>query len=78
MVHARGREFAVNGEMVEKGTQLADEHQASIRCHARSLELDFQKSVERELKWLVFFFTHRVTTSGVRLLVSEPNENRVQ
>ena len=36
--------------------QFPNENQATIRGDARSLEIDFQKSVEGELKRLVFFF----------------------
>jgi hypothetical protein len=39
--------------------QLANENQATIRSHSRSLEIDLQGSMERELKWLVLVLTHR-------------------
>ena len=43
--------------------QFPNENQATIRGDARSLEIDFEKSVEGELKRLVFFFTHWVLAS---------------
>jgi hypothetical protein len=33
--------------------QLANQHQSGNRRHMRSLELDLQEPVERELKWLM-------------------------
>src|SRR5579864_2845869 len=48
--------------------QLADEQQARVRRHARSLEVDLQESVECELKRLVLFFTHRVSSSIQRFV----------
>jgi len=38
--------------------------QASVRGNARSLKIDLQGSIERELKVLVLFLPHRVLTSG--------------
>ena len=55
-----------------------DEQQARIRRHARSLEVDLQESVERELKRLVFFFTHRVSPSVAVFLASEPMKIRAR
>ena len=52
--------------------QFPNENQATIRGDARSLEIDFEKSVEGELKRLVFFFTHRVLTSMASLSGSSP------
>ena len=43
--------------------QFPKENQATIRGDARSFEIDFEKSVEGELKRLVFFFTHWVLAS---------------
>ena len=43
--------------------QFSDEKKPAIGCHTRSLEIDFEKSVEGELKRLVFFFTHWVLAS---------------
>src|ERR1019366_1126313 len=41
--------------------------QATIRRYSRSLEIDFQRGVEGELKGLVLLFTHWVQASGVSL-----------
>jgi hypothetical protein len=38
--------------------QLAHQNQATIRRNSRSLEIDFERAIERELKWLVFYLTH--------------------
>jgi hypothetical protein len=38
------------------------QNQASIGSHSRSLEIDLQGSIERELKALMLFLTHRVRT----------------
>src|SRR5712692_5405464 len=43
--------------------QLAGQNQATIGSHSRSLEIDLQGSIERELKWLILFLTHWVLTS---------------
>ncbi len=40
----------------ESFIQFANENQTAIRGDSRSLEIDFEKSIERELKRLVFFF----------------------
>ena len=55
-----GDEFAE----AETFVQLAHQDEAPIRCDARSLEIDLQRSVERELEWLIFSLTHWVLTSG--------------
>ena len=52
--------------------QLADQNQARVGGDARSLKRDFQKPVERELKGLGFFLTHRVSPILAGFLVSEP------
>ena len=56
----------------ESFIQFANENQTAIRGDSRSLEIDFEKSIERELKRLVFFFTHRVLTSMASLSGSSP------
>jgi hypothetical protein len=43
--------------------QFAHQDEAAIRRDARPLEIDLQRSVERELKWLLFSLTHWVLTS---------------
>ena len=43
--------------------QLAHQNQATIGSHSRSLEIDLQGSIERELKGLILFLTHGVCTS---------------
>src|ERR1019366_5605384 len=43
------------------------QQQATIRRYSRSLEIDFQRGVEGELKGLVLLFTHWVQASGVSL-----------
>jgi hypothetical protein len=44
--------------------QLPHQNQATVRRDSRSLEIDLQGAVERKLKGLVLFLTHRVLTSG--------------
>ena len=56
----------------ESFIQFANENQTAIRGDSRSLEIDFEKSIERELKRLVFFFTYRVLTSMASLSGSSP------
>ena len=56
----------------ESFIQFANENQTAIRGDSRSLEIDFEKSIERELKRLVLFFTHRVLTSMASLSGSNP------
>jgi len=43
--------------------QLANQNQATIGGHSRSLEIDLQGCFERELNGLVLFFTRGVCTS---------------
>jgi len=43
--------------------QLPHQNQATIGSHSRSLEINLQGSIERELKGLVLFVTHWVWTS---------------
>ncbi len=58
----------------ESFIQFANENQTVIRGDSRSLEIDFEKSIERELKRLVFFFTYRVLTSMASSSGSSPYE----
>jgi hypothetical protein len=44
--------------------QLANQNQATIGSHSRSLEIDLQGSIKGELKWLILFLTQGVCTSG--------------
>jgi hypothetical protein len=43
--------------------QLTNQNQATVGGDARSLEVDLEKTVERELKRLVLFVTHWVSSS---------------
>ena len=56
--------------------QLAHQNEAGVGGDARSVKRDFQEAVERELKWLMLSFTHRVSPSVVRVLASEPQKSR--
>jgi hypothetical protein len=47
---------------------------ATIRRHSRSLEINLQRGIERELKGLVLLFTHWVQASGVFIAPSKPHE----
>jgi hypothetical protein len=58
----------------EAFVQLADQNQAGIGGHARSLKRHLQKAVEGELKRLGFFLTHRVSPFVVGFLASAPRE----
>jgi hypothetical protein len=58
--------------------QLADQDQPCVRRDMRALERDLQQAVERELKRLFFFFTHRVSPFVVGFLTSEPREIRAR
>jgi hypothetical protein len=53
--------------------QLSGQNQTPIRSHPRPLEINFQKSVEPELKRPVLFFTHWLSTLRGVLRVSEPS-----
>ena len=53
-------------------------NQPRVRRDMRSLERDPQQAVECELKRTVFFFTHQVSPSVVRLLASEPCKLRTR
>src|ERR1700730_9061277 len=54
--------------------QLANQNQATIGSHSRSLEIDLQRSIEQELKWLILFLTHWVPTSRAFSSLSHPHE----
>ena len=56
--------------------QLADQNQAGVRGDARSLKRDLQKPVERELKGLGFFLTHRVSPILAGFLMRNPRKSR--
>ena len=56
--------------------QLAYQKEAGVGGDARSLECDFQKAIERELKRLVRSFTHRVSLSVAGCLASESQKSR--
>ncbi len=53
--------------------ELADEDQTAIGGNPRSLELDLQRGVERELKGLVWRLTHWVCTSTASSSRSNPH-----
>jgi len=55
--------------------QLPNQNQATVGSHSRSLEIDLQGSIERELKGLVLFLTHWVCTSGAYSLRSNPHKH---
>ena len=54
--------------------QLPHQNQAAIGSDPRSLEIDLQGGVERQLKGLILFFTHWVSSSGASSLHSNPYE----
>ena len=54
--------------------QLSHHEQATVGGYSRSLEIDLQRGVERELKGLVLLFTHWVQASGVYFAPSNPHE----
>jgi hypothetical protein len=56
--------------------QLADQHQPGVRGDARSLKRHLQEPVERELKGLGFFLTHRVSPILAGLLMRNPRKLR--
>jgi hypothetical protein len=59
-------EFPVSAHL-----QLANQNQATIGNHSRSLEIDLQGCIERELKWMDSFLTHGLCAS--RATSSHPN-----
>jgi len=48
----------------ESFVELAHQDQAAVGRDARTLKIDPERSVEGELKRLVWAFTHWVSTSG--------------
>jgi hypothetical protein len=54
--------------------QLPNQNQATVGSHSRSLGIDLQGSIERELKGLVLFVTRRVCTSEASSLRSNPHK----
>jgi len=56
-----GDEFA----QAQTFVQFADQNETAVRSDARSLKIDLQRSVERELEWLILFLTHWVLASDV-------------
>jgi hypothetical protein len=56
--------------------QLAHQNQATVGSHSRSLEIDLQGSIERELKGLILFLTHGVCTSRAVSPHSNPHKHR--
>jgi hypothetical protein len=57
----------------EPFVQLADENEPAIRGHTRTLEIDLQRPVERQLKGLALFFTHWVLASSSLSMRSNPH-----
>jgi len=70
--HVLGDEFAEPQPFV----QLAHKNQATVGCDPRSLGIDLQESIERELKGLILALTYWVWTSGVSLPLSNPHQYR--
>jgi hypothetical protein len=68
----------VGDEITEAQTfvQLAHQNQAAVGGDPRSLEIHLQRSVEGELKWLVLFLTHWVSTSKASSSPSYPHQYR--
>jgi hypothetical protein len=54
--------------------QFANQNQATVGSHSRSLEIDLQGSIKRELKGLVLFLTHWVYTPEPSSLRSHPHK----
>jgi hypothetical protein len=57
--------------------QHLSQNQAPIGSHSRSLEIDLQRSIGRELQWLILFLTQRVRTSQARETCWKPDEARL-
>jgi hypothetical protein len=66
------------GEFAESLTfvQLPHQNQATIGSDSRSLEIDLQRGIEREQKWLVLFLTQWVWTSKACRLRLDRHEYR--
>ena len=56
--------------------QLAHQNEAGVGGDARTLERDLEEAVERELKWLVSFFTHWVSPSVAGFRAPEPRRSK--
>ena len=54
---------------------FADQNQPGVGGYARSLKRDLQKPVERELKGLGFFLTHRVSPFLAEFLARNPRKS---
>jgi hypothetical protein len=54
--------------------QFAHQNESAIRSDASSLEIDLQRSVERELKWPILFLTHWVLASSASSSCWNPHE----
>ncbi len=63
---AANQGFPLFGEITEAQAfvQLTHQKQPAVGSDSRPLEIDFQRSVGRELQGLVLLLTHRVLTSG--------------
>jgi hypothetical protein len=66
-----GDEFAEAQTLV----QLTHQDQAAVGSNAGTLEIDLERGVERELKGLILFLTHWVSSSGTSSLRSNPYEH---
>jgi hypothetical protein len=56
--------------------QLAHQQQTAVGGDARTLEINFQRRVKRELKGLILFLTHWVEASARLISLSKPHEYR--
>ena len=56
--------------------QLPHQEQAAVRSDPRTLEVDLQRAVERELKGLFLCLTHRRATSAPPRIASKPTSIR--
>ncbi len=54
--------------------KFAYQDQAAVGSDAGTLEIDFERSVEGELKRLILFLTHWVLTSGASSLHLHPHK----
>jgi hypothetical protein len=54
--------------------QLAHQKQTTVGGNARTLEINFQRRVKRELKGLILFLTHWVEASTILIVLSKPHE----
>jgi len=58
----------------ESLVKFAYQDQAAVGSDAGTLEIDFERSVERELKRLILYLTHGVLTFGVSSLHLHPHK----